>query len=82
MLTIGFSAGPGLFDWHFHFLDEPIDEAIEKASSLIDEIISGRVALIYSSVLGYFPGDAEDMEGNMKYREPDEIIELRYWRDL
>jgi hypothetical protein len=50
--------------------------------SLIDEIISGKVILIYSSVLGYFPGDAEDMEGKMKYKEPDEIIELRYWRDL
>ena len=63
MLTIGFSAGEGLFDWHKHLLgNETFDEKIKNVSEWIKSIIHGKKGIIYSSILGHSAGDPEDLE--------------------
>jgi len=82
-LTIGFSAGPGIFDWHIHmFENESLDEKIKRAAAIINEIIQGKTEIIYSSIWGYFPGNSEDFECIKKDQEKDEIIELRCWNEF
>ncbi|MBS1659652.1 MAG: hypothetical protein JST68_01240 [Bacteroidetes bacterium] len=81
-LTIGFGVGPGLFDWHDHLSPIAADENIKDALAIISEIINGKTGIIHSSVLGYFPGDPEDMEDVEKFRDENEVIEYLYWKDL
>lgn len=83
MVTIGFSAGEGLFDWHDHLPgDESLDEKIKNASDWINNIIHNKKGIIYSSVLGHCPGDPEDLEDLKRYQQKDEIIEFKYWSDF
>lgn len=83
MLTIGFSAGPGLFGWHRHMPEnKSLNEQMREASTIIREITHCKKGIVYSSVLGYFPGDLEDLENIRKHREEGEIIELGWWRDF
>ena len=82
-LTIGFSASPGVFAWHTHIpSNKPIDEQIKEVAAIINEIIQGKKGIIFSSVLGYFPGDEEDVGRMKKYRQINEIIERRTWNEL
>lgn len=81
MLTIGFSAGPGLFYWHEHLLgEELIEDKVLTAAEIISEILQDKKGIIYSSVLGFFPGDPEDLQD--EYKEENETIELKYWSDF
>lgn len=83
MLTIGFSAGEGLFYWHDHLLgNEPLDEKIKNASEWINNIMHNKKGIIYSSILKYFPGDPKDVEDVKRYQQKDEIIEFKYWSDF
>jgi hypothetical protein len=81
-VTIGFDSGTKL-DWHVHmnqFGANTPDEELEEAIKRIDNIITDKEIIVYSSVLGYFITD--DIEGINKYKEKDEIIETFYWSDL
>ena len=83
MLTYGFAAGIGVFDWHDHFTShEFLDQDVENIAGWITIIINNEVGILYSSVLGYRPVYEVDFEEIEKYREKDEIIELKYWSDL
>ena len=82
MITIGFSAGEGLFDWHNHLLgDESLDEKIKNAVEWINSIINNKKGIVYSSALGHFPGDPEDLDDVKRYQQKDEIIEFKFWSD-
>jgi hypothetical protein len=82
MITIGFSAGEGLFDWHDHLLgDESLDEKIKIAVEWINSIRNNKKGIIYSSVLGHFPGDPEDLVDIKRYQQKDEIIDFKFWSD-
>jgi hypothetical protein len=83
MLTIGFSAGPGLFNWHDHLLgDESLDEKIKSASEWINNITHDKKGIIYSTILGCCPGDPEDLNDVKRYQQAGEIIEFKFWSDF
>ena len=84
-LTVGFYASPSQFYWHEHIpADQPIDDQIKKACDIINDIISGRTGIVYSShpLLGYMPAAFEDLDSFKKHQQPDEVIEFHHWQDL
>ncbi len=81
-ITIGF-ASDTRFDWHTHmnmFGANTPDEEVQVAIKLIDDIISNKQIIAYSTVSGYFITD--DLDGLNEDKENGEIFETYYWSEL
>jgi hypothetical protein len=82
-ITLGLNGDAGLNDWHTHMVllgAKSIDEEIQLASQIIDDIISGKQPIIFSSVLGYFL--SENPNEACEYKLDNEIVSIVSWRDL
>ncbi len=81
-ITIGFT-GDNVCNWHTHMMlfgaNTP-DEELQAAIFFIDNIINDRQEIMHSTETGYFITD--DIEYLNKSKQPNEIIETLYWRDL
>jgi hypothetical protein len=80
-LTVGFSAGDSQFGWHIHMdiLGAQIPEdKVELAKELIQSIISDKETIIYSSQLGYFISECNNIEEYKQERSGTSVKTLTW----
>jgi hypothetical protein len=81
-ITIGFSGNQNLGDFHTHMslygANTP-DEELKEAVKLIEDIISDRLTIVYSSILGYTLLDLEEIR---EYQQANELIGVTSWSKL
>ena len=81
-ITIGFSGNNDLGDFHTHmslFGANTPDEEVTEAIKFIEDIISDRLTIVYSTVLGYTLRDLEEIR---EYQQPNELIGATAWSKL
>ena len=81
-ITIGFSGGKNLDDFHTHmslFGANTPDEELNEAINFINDIMNDKELIIHSTVLGYLLGDINEIR---KHAMPGEIIKDDVWSNL
>jgi hypothetical protein len=80
-ITIGFEDEKKLSDWHIHITtydERDLDNDIESALDVIDDILSDRVLILHSNLRGYSLHNKDQV---VKPRA-EEIIVTKRWSEL